>query len=158
MIMIMCIIISIILASCSAQTVSDDNVISKSTSDVTDENDIVKNEPTKSEDNDVTKAEPYNDGSDIEKVILSYLGQQFESTYDEDSIMLLNEIKNCKDQPEALMADKIGEIKIKYKNNDEYISFATLYIGTDHSLYAKYISDTDDNYAYKIDEQTLNKG
>ena len=155
MIMLMCIMISIVFASCSTQTVSNDNVVSKSTSDVTDKNDIVKNKLTKSEDTDKTNAEPYNDGYDIEKVILSYLGQKSESTYDEDAHIFLNEIKNCKNIPEVLMTDKVGEILVKYKNSDESISIAALYIASDNNVYAKYIADKETDYAYKIDLDKL---
>lgn len=148
MITLICILISMIFVSCSVQTVSDDNDISKKTSEILTEDNIITE--------NATNKEPYNDGSNIEKVIISYLGQTSESTYDEDAHTFLNEIKNCQEEPEALMVDKIGEILVKNKNSDESISIATLYIGSDNHLYAKYITEDQDNFAYKIDIEKLN--
>lgn len=148
MITLICILVSIIFVSCSVQTVSDDNDISKNPSEIiTEDNTVTENTIDK---------EPYNDGSNIEKVIISYLGQTTESTYDEDAHVFLNEIKNCQEEPKALMADKIGEILVKYKNSDESISIATLYIGSDNNVYAKYITENQDDFAYKIDIEKLN--
>lgn len=148
MIMLMCIIIPMVFASCSIQTASDNNTISKNSSEIVTENNTVTD--------NTTNIEPYDDDSNIEKIIISYLGQKSESIYDEDAHVFLNEIKNCKDEPEVLMVDKIGEILVKYKNSNESISIATLYIGSDNNVYAKYTNNKETDYAYKIDIENLN--
>lgn len=147
-IILVCILVPMIFVSCSVQTASDDNDISKSPSEILTEDNTITEK--------ATNKEPYNDDSNIEKVIISYLGQKSESTYDEDAHVFLNEIKNCQDKPEAIMVDKIGEILIKYKNSGESISIATLYIGSDNNVYAKYTTEDQNNYAYKIDIEKLN--
>lgn len=88
---------------------------------------------------------------DIEKVFLSIYGKTSESNYDIDAEKLIEEIKNCQDIPESILVEEIGKISIKNKNSEDIVDVAELYIAADYSVYAVYVDNADNNYAYKID-------
>lgn len=100
-----------------------------------------------------TPIKPFDDGSNIEKVYLSYFRENVESLYDKSTQKLLKEIKDCNTTPEAILTDKIGKISIKYKDDESLLDYAELYLGSDNCLYAKYISKSNESFAYKIDEK-----
>lgn len=87
---------------------------------------------------------------DIEKVVVSYLDVKEEITEEQQSFDFIDNIKNCNTVPDTSMTAKIGDIKIKYVDKKEETNFATLYLGLDGSVYAKYIKNQDTDYAYKV--------
>lgn len=138
------IMLSTCLISCSNKTFEVDNnqnTILSGKSNVT--------ESELSSANDVTSP-VLDDGSDIEKVIITYFRESKECNYDEGAKEFLTSVKESDEKVTTVLTDKIGEIKIKYKNSDDYNDFAFLYIGADYNVYAKYI-DAKDDTAYKID-------
>lgn len=153
-IVFICIILSIVLASCSTQTATVNNATNKNTSDIVTKSNTGEKDTSKSKDITEKKSETYND-HDIEKVILTISGQESESTNDEEIEGFLNNIKSCNDIPEAILINKIGIISVKYKNSDKKVEFADLYLASDNNVYAKYITENQTNYAYKIDIDKL---
>lgn len=157
-VILICLFISILLVSCSSQASSDDDAGQHSTSSPSSTN--TKNEPNETVGNkngDIITGKPFDDDSNIEKIIISYFGQTTESIYDENAHNLLEAIKECKENPNVLMTDKVGKISVKYKGNDEAVDLARLYISTDYSVYAQYISESKNNYLYKIDQEMFVK-
>lgn len=92
---------------------------------------------------------PYNDGTGIQNVYISYLSSETSAVYDEKASELLNNIKNCRDVPETSLK-KMGEINVTYNSDSDLSLYAELYIGQDGEMYAKFIADTQNDYAYKI--------
>jgi hypothetical protein len=89
--------------------------------------------------------------NDIEKVIVTYLDKKEVFTEKQQSFDFIEDIKNCNTVPDTSMTAKIGDIKIKYVDKKDEIVFATLYLGLDGSVYAKYVENQDSEYAYRID-------
>lgn len=87
---------------------------------------------------------------DIEKVYINYLDVKEEYTEDNQNFDFIDNIKNCKDIPKVTIGEEIGSIQIKYVNKEKAIMFATLYLGGNGSIYAKYINSKNDKYAYKL--------
>ena len=87
---------------------------------------------------------------DIEKVYINYLDVKEEYTEDTQNFDFIDNIKNCKDIPKVTIGEEIGSIQIKYVNKEKAIMFATLYLGGNGSIYAKYINSKNDKYAYKL--------
>lgn len=87
---------------------------------------------------------------DIDKVIVTYLDKKEVFTEEQQSFDFIENIKNCNTVPDTSMTAKIGNIKIKYVDKKEETDFATLYLGLDGSVYAKYIENQDTEYAYKV--------
>lgn len=141
--LLICIIISITLVSCSNQIEQ-----SKITSlEQTTNNEIdTKNNST----------ELIDETLNIETVILSFFDQNNESLCDEETEKFLNDIKSCKDTPNVVLINKVGSISIKYKKSDEKAEYATLYLASDNNVYAKYTAEGQNDYAYKIDIEKLN--
>lgn len=141
--LLICIIISITLVSCSNQIEQ-----SKITSlEQTTNNEIdTKNNST----------ELIDETLNIETVILSFFDQNNESLCDEETEKFLNDIKSCKDTPNVVLINKVGSISIKYKNSNEKIEYAAFYLASDNNVYAKYLAEEENDYAYKIDIEKLN--
>ncbi len=145
LITIICIFTVLTFASCSNNNRNDlafDNSLSQESS--------YENEESKSANS--STSDKYNvKNKDIEKIFLSIYGNESESDYDTDAEKLIEEIKNCKDVPESILVEKIGKISIKNKNNDNIVDVAEFYIAADYSVYAVYVDNADNDYAYKID-------
>lgn len=141
--LLICIIISITLVSCSNQIEQ-----SKITSlEQTTNNEIdTKNNST----------ELIDETLNIETVILSFFDQNNESLCDEETEKFLNDIKSCKDTPNVVLINKVGSISIKYKKSDEKAEYAVLYLASDNNVYAKYTAEGQNDYAYKINIEKLN--
>lgn len=149
-----CLVISMVFASCNINSNNNDSndvLISELTQEEKENSTNNKN----SKNNTDTK--PFEDGSNIQKVIISYFDSELESTYDQEAHELFNKIKNNSEKTNIILTNKIGKISIKYINKEEKVDFAELYLGSDNNIYAKYILDTNntDNYVYKIDTTTL---
>ncbi len=139
---IMLLIISIVFTACGSQVEQNYTYSSKKST----------NAETK---NTNKSLELTDDNSNIQKIILSISGQENESPYDEEVEEFLKEIETCTNVPDSIMINKIGSISIIYKNSDEKIEYAALYIASDNNIYAKYIADKETDYAYKIDLDKL---
>lgn len=102
-------------------------------------------------------AKPLDDGSNIEKVKLSFFNSAQESTYDESAKKLIESIKACKDNKDIKLAEKIGTMSIKHSGDEKFTDIANLYLGADNSVYAKYIdkSNKENSNAYQIDLDKL---
>jgi len=146
LITIICILAVLTFASCSNNN-SNDLASGKS---ISQESSSYENEESKSANS--SASDKYNvKNKDIEKVFLSIYGNESESDYDTDAEKLIEEIKNCKDVPETVLVEKIGKISIKDKNSDSIVDVAEFYIAADYSVYAVYVDNADNDYAYKID-------
>ena len=147
---LICLLISICFISCSKQITlkEDNNVTTNQTS----------NEFTSQDNTDkiINPTEEVNDNNaNSEKIILTFYGETSESNYDEESEELIEAIKSCKEIPEINIVEKIGKISIKNKDSNDIVDIADIYIGADYSIYAKYISNTNNDYAYRLDPENL---
>ena len=149
-IILICIIISISFVSCTSSSKEKNNSNSIS---FTESNQKANN--SKAEQN--VTAKPLDDGSNIEKVKLSFFNSAQESTYDESAKKLIESIKACKDNKDIKLAEKIGTMSIKHSGDEKFTDIANLYLGADNSVYAKYIdkSNKENSYAYQIDLDKL---
>ena len=93
-IILICIIISISFVSCTSSSKEKNNSNSISFTQKTTESNQKANN-SKAEQN--VTAKPLDDGSNIEKVKLSFFNSAQESTYDESAKKLIESIKACKD-------------------------------------------------------------
>lgn len=147
---LICILISICFISCSKQiTLNEDNNVT--TNQTVNEFALQEN---KDKNIDSTKGDN-DDKTNIEKIILTFYGEISESNYDDESEKLIEKIKNCKETPETNLVEKIGKISIKNKGSNNITDIADIYLGADYNIYAKYISEKDNNYAYLIDMDAL---
>lgn len=153
-IILICIIISISFVSCTSSSKEKNNSNSISFTQKTTESNQKANN-SKAEQN--VTAKPLDDGSNIEKVKLSYFNSAQESTYDESAKKLIESIKACKDNKDIKLAEKIGTMSIKHSGDEKFTDIANLYLGADNSVYAKYIdkSNKENSYAYQIDLDKL---
>ena len=87
---------------------------------------------------------------DIEKVYINYLDVKEEYTEDTQNFDFIDNIKDCKDIPKVTMGEEIGSIQIKYVGKEKATKFATLYLGGNGCIYAKYVKSENDKYAYKL--------
>lgn len=147
---LICLLISICFISCSKQITlkEDNNVTTNQTS----------NEFTSQDNTDkiINPTEEVNDNNaNSEKIILTFYGETSESNYDEESEELIEAIKSCKEIPEINIVEKIGKISIKNKDSNDIVDIADIYIGADYNIYAKYISNTNNDYAYRLDPENL---
>ncbi len=154
-IILICIIISISFVSCTSNSKEKGSNNSISFTQKTTENSQKANDNSNTEKN--VTAKPLDDGSNIEKVKLSFLNSTQESTYDESAKKLIESIKNCKDNKDLKLAEKIGTMSIKHSDDEKFTDIANLYLGADNSVYAKYIDKLtkESNYAYQIDLDKL---
>lgn len=150
-IILICIIISLSLVSCSSNSKAKDNDNSVSFTQKT--TDSAKNADSNSDNEESITGKPLDDGSDIEKVKLSFLNSTQESTYDETAKILIENIKTCEDNESINLTKKIGTLSVKQSKDKEFSDIANLYLGVDNNVYAKYIdkSNNESNYAYQID-------
>ena len=147
---LICLLISICFISCSKQITlkEDNNVTTNQTS-----NEFTSHDNT---DKIINPTEEVNDNNaNSEKIILTFYGETSESNYDEESEELIEAIKSCKEIPEINIVEKIGKISIKNKDSNDIVDIADIYIGADYSIYAKYISNTNNDYAYRLDPENL---
>ena len=153
-IILICIIISISFVSCTSSSKEKNNSNSISFTQKTTESNQKANN-SKAEQN--VTAKPLDDGSNIEKVKLSFFNSAQESTYDESAKKLIESIKACKDNKDIKLAEKIGTMRIKHSGDEKFTDIANLYLGADNSVYAKYIdkSNKENSYAYQIDLDKL---
>lgn len=147
---LICLLISICFISCSKQITlkEDNNVTTNQTS----------NEFTSQDNTDkiINPTEEVNDNNaNSEKIILTFYGETSESNYDEESEELIEAIKSCKEIPEINIVEKIGKISIKNKDSNDIVDIADIYIGADYNIYAKYILNTNNDYAYRLDPENL---
>lgn len=142
--------ISISFLSCSKQTNlnnNDDVFTNKITNEFTSQDNT---------DKIIDPTEEVNDNNaNNEKIILTFYGETSESNYDEESEELIEAIKSCKEIPEINIVEKIGKISIKNKDSNDIVDIADIYIGADYNIYAKYISNTNNDYAYRLDPENL---
>ena len=89
---------------------------------------------------------------EIEKVIVEYADNTEEYTESQIMFDFIDKIENCDTIPDVQMKNKIGQMKIQYKDNPDIVLFADLYLGTDGAIYAKYIKSTNTEFAYKISD------
>ena len=87
---------------------------------------------------------------DIEKVIVSYYGKKEELIESEQSFDFIEKIIKCDSIPKVDLTEEIGKIEIKYYDKEKNTLFATLYMGSNMKLYAKYEKSKNPNYAYQI--------
>ena len=87
---------------------------------------------------------------EIEKVIVEYADNKEEYTESQMRFDFIDEIEKCNTVPDVQLKNKIGQMKIKYKDNDDLVLYADLYMGSDGLIYAKYVKSTNADYAYKI--------
>mgnify|MGYP004469817865 CR=1 FL=1 len=154
-IILICIIISISFVSCTSNSKDKSSNNSISFTQKTTEKSKKANNNSNVEKN--ITAKPLDDGSNIEKVKLSFLNSAQESTYDKSAKNLIKNIKSCKDNKDIKLAEKIGTMSIKHSDDEEFTDIANLYLGADNSVYAKYIdkSNKESSYAYQIDLEEL---
>lgn len=154
-IILICIIISISFVSCTSSSKEKSSNNSISFTQKKTENSQKANDNSNIEKN--VTAKPLDDGSNIEKVKLSFFNSAQESTYDESAKKLIESIKACKDNKDIKLAEKIGTMSIKHSGDEKFTDIANLYLGADNSVYAKYIdkSNKESSYAYQIDLDKL---
>ena len=89
---------------------------------------------------------------EIEKVFVEYADTKEEYTESQMMFDFIDKIENCESIPDVQMKNKIGQIKIQYKEKDDIVLFADLYLGSDGAIYAKYAKSTNTEFAYKISD------
>jgi hypothetical protein len=87
---------------------------------------------------------------EIEKVIVEYADNTEEYTESQIMFDFIDKIENCDTIPNVQLKNKIGQMKIQYKDSADLVLFADLYLGADGAIYAKYIKSTNTEFAYKI--------
>lgn len=53
----------------------------------------------------------------------------------------IDKIKQCNSIPRVQLKQKIGQMSIKYKNNDDLVVLAGFYLGSNGAIYTKYVEN-----------------
>lgn len=109
-------------------------------------------------DNDVETDDTYNSdklNNSENTVLIRYFRQRKELPYNDEMKGILDNIKACEDKPKTEFEHKIGSISITYSDNEGSEDFANIYMGKDDNIYARYINNSDEEIAYKLDIEEL---
>lgn len=152
-ILIMCVIISIIFASCSNNTQFENKISSQNDNQMISEQesdtDIVSDKIEESQKNPNKNAD-----KKIEKFYVNYGGFKMNVDFDENDINEILEAKNSATVPDVKMKMSLADLIVIYNDDSEDV-FGTLYIGEDDCCYLQFANSNVEGAAFKIPDSSF---
>lgn len=147
LLIIMCIIISFALVSCSNNTSSENKISSKNNNQIVSE----KKTDTVTE----TSTEPSKDTEKkIKKFYVNYSGFKMDVNFDEDDINEILDAEKNASVPDVKMKTSFAELIAVHDDNTEGL-FGTIYMGEDDCYYLKFANSEIEGAAYKMGDSSL---
>ncbi len=137
----MCIVISIVFASCSNNTLSENKISSQN------DNQMVSEQETS------TKQDK-NADKKIEKFYINYGGFKMNVDFDENDITEILKAKDSATVPDVKMKMSLAELVSVYDDGSEDV-FGTLYIGEDDCGYLQFANSEVEGAAFKMPDSSF---
>ncbi|WP_308619053.1 hypothetical protein [uncultured Eubacterium sp.] len=151
LLIIMCIIISFALASCSNNTTSENKISSKNN------NQIVSEQKTDTVSDTVTETSTKPSENTEKKIVKFYVnhsGFKMDVNFDEDDINEILDAEKNASVPDVKMKTSFAELIAVYDDNTEGV-FGTIYMGEDDCYYLKFANSEIEGAAYKMGDSSL---
>lgn len=146
----MCVIISIIFASCSNNTQSENKISSQNDNQMVSEQesdtDIVSDKIEESKNNNTDKK--------IEKFYVNYGGFKMDINFDENDINEILEAKKSATVPDVEMKMSLANLIVIYDDDSEDV-FGTLYIGEDDCCYLQFADSEVEGASFKMPDSSF---
>lgn len=149
----MCVIISIIFASCSNNTQSENKISSKNDNQMVSEQesdtDIVSDEIEGSQ-----KSQNKNADKKIKKFYVNYGGFKMNIDFDENDINEILDAKKNATVPDVEMKMSLANLIVIYDDDSEDV-FGTLYIGEDDCCYLQFADSEVEGASFKMPDSSF---